>query len=167
MKLEFTLSRADHIAFNKTARGSWPRNWNLFIIIASTLAVLLLFNFPTAFWGWFGPFQSVVQIGLIFIGLFVLRKVVKRKTEEKYDAEFADSTFADPITLTFDENGLTSEQTHQKTIWKWSAFHKVSVEDGSINLWFGRLQAVVIPARAIGSDKQLTNLVENFRTKIG
>lgn len=167
MRLEFTLTRADHITFNKIARsGNW-RNLSFFIIAASTLGALILIDWSKEFWESLGSFQFVAQIGVIFAVLYVLRKIVRCKAEERCEKEFFDSNLADPITITFDDDGLTSEQPHQKTIWKWSAFHRISVENRNIYLWFGTLQAVMIPARSFGRDAQRNDLVEYLVARIG
>ena len=166
MKLEYALTRADQQTFNRIAQSNRLLNRNLLIIIVSTLVVLALINGPTQFWSYLGPYQSIVQIGLIFCGLFALRFFVKRRAEARCEQEFKESHLADPVGITFDDQGLTSEQEHQKTIWKWSAFRKVSIEDGNIFLWFGNLQAVMIPARSFQDHQERDDLLRYINERI-
>ena len=166
MKLEFALTRADQQTFSRIVQSNRMLNRNLLIIIVSTFVVLALIYGPKLFWDYLGPYQYVVQIGLIFGGLFALRFFVKRRADAKCEQEFKESHLADPVGITVDDQGLTSEQQHQKTIWKWSAFRKVSVEDGNIFLWFGNLQAVMIPARSFQDHEERDDLLHYINERI-
>ncbi|VAV91995.1 hypothetical protein MNBD_ALPHA08-1233 [hydrothermal vent metagenome] len=167
MKIEYAHKAEDYIAFNKVARKGTSQLWNIAIIIGCTIAFLTLINWPTEFWNRFGQYQYAIQIGVLFLGLFLLRLFVKRRAKEKFKKEFQSSKMAKSVTINFDDEGVTSEQAHQKTIWKWAAFHKLTTDDKNIFLWFDKLQAVMIPSRAIETDKKREELTTYLEEKLG
>lgn len=73
---------------------------------------------------------------------------------------------ADPIKVSFDEKALTSESAHQKTIMRWSAFQKVTVEKQHICVWYRESQAVVIPQSVFKSEEERDEAVAFINTQI-
>lgn len=167
MKIKYALKAEDHISFNKVARKSTSQRWNFVIVFGCIIGFLMLINWLTDFWSQFGEYQHLIQICVLFLGLFLIRFFVKRSAKEKFEKEFQNSKMADPITIKFDDEGVTSEQTYQKTIWKWPAFHKLTIENSGVYLWFDKQQALMIPSRAIQVDKERKELITYLEEKIG
>ncbi len=167
MKIEYAHKAEDYIAFNKVARKGTSQLWRFAIIIGCTIAFLTLISWPAEFWSRFGQYQYAIQIGALFLGLLILRFFVRRRAKEKLEKDFQSSKMAKPVTISFDDDGVTSEQVHQKTIWKWAAFHKLTTDGRNIYLWFDKLQAVMIPSRAIETDKKREELTAYLEEKLG
>lgn len=166
MKIEYTHKAEDYIVFNKVARKGQSQFWNFAIVFGCIIGFLALINWSTAFWIQFGDYQHAVQIGALFLGLFILRFFVKRRATEKFEQEFQNSIMANPINIHFNDDGVTSEQINQRTIWNWAAFHKVSLQNKDIFLWYDKMQAVMIPSRAIENDEKRDELMVYLKEKI-
>lgn len=166
MKIEYALKSEDQLTFQKIVRKGSSNYSGLILVIGFVGFFMILINGPTDFWNSFGDFKYVLQIGLFFVGLFILRSYVRCGAVKKFDKDFQNSKGAETVTVHFDDDGITSEQTNQKTIWKWAAFHKLTVENEDIFLWFDNMQALMIPSRAFETSEKKAELTSYLEEKI-
>ncbi|MFK7901290.1 MAG: hypothetical protein AB8B49_00445 [Nitratireductor sp.] len=166
MQLEFTHKAEDVLLFSKQIKKTKIQKWRLAIIFMVCLAFITLINGAKEYWNYFGQYQHVVQIGLLFLGLFVLLYIARRRAKSIFKKDFETTKLAKRITISFDKAGITSAQIHHKTIWRWAAFHKYSVENNNIFLWYEKNQALMLPSRVIESDEERAKLMQKIEANI-